>query len=74
MSNYERHVEFAVGFSDGTWREVDVVIEEEEDRVLDEDEVVMAAKVLLEKIDFDQPVTFYHTLYISPPEGGYADD
>lgn len=72
--NCQRTVEFAVGFLHGQWIEVEIIVEEDPDRALDDEEVVEAATKIIQQATFEHPVSFYHVLYISPPEGGYADD
>jgi hypothetical protein len=71
---FERSVEFAVGFVGGQWQEVMITVPEDEDRVLDDGEVEDAARKVIEKIEFAEPVAFYHLLYIGDPEGGFGED
>jgi len=71
---YQRDVEFAVGFVGGQWREVTITVPETYEKALDDDEIVAAAEKIIEKIDFPDPVSFYHVLYIEPPEGGFGED
>ena len=33
-----------------------------------------AAKKIVEKIEFVDPVAFYHMIYIEDPEGGFGED
>ena len=71
----EREVEYAIGFTDGTWRRVTVRVPEKYSNVLDDDEVKEKADKIAEKLGFEgQAVAFRTVLYIEPPEGGYDDD
>ena len=70
---YERHVEVAVGFVGGQWREITVTVPESEDRVLD-DELTKAATAIIKQMGFSDTVAFYHVIFIEEPEGGFGED
>ncbi|MBD3260691.1 MAG: hypothetical protein GF334_03295 [Candidatus Altiarchaeales archaeon] len=70
-----RKVQVAFGFTDGTWREVEIEVPEEEERVLDEDEVREEALLLARQMEFDgKMISFRSVLHISSPEGGYCEE
>lgn len=70
-----RQVELAVGFKDGTWQEVSVEIPEDPHYVLDIADAKFRAKDALESMNIsDKPIAFIHTMNVSDPEGGYAED
>jgi len=75
MASYDRRVEFAVGFENGTWSRVTVVLQEPEERVFDEIELLEAAGDRIdEAIPSNMTEVFRHVLAISEPEGGYGED
>ena len=72
---FERRVEFAFGFEDGTWRRVTINVPEREDRVLDEAELIDKAKEIATSVGFEgREIAFQHVLFVEDPVGGYGDD
>lgn len=66
--NCERIVEFAVGFSDNTWKELEIRVTEDPAYALEDQEVIDEATKVIEKVEFPQEISFYHVLYVSEPE------
>lgn len=70
-----RAAQVAFGFTDGTWKEVEVEVPEEEERILEEDEVEKQALQIARQIEFSgKIVSFRAVLHISFPEGGYCNE
>jgi hypothetical protein len=70
-----RRIEFAIGFTDGTWSEASILVPEPYDNAMTEDEVRERAEEMMEKFEFsDKEIAFRTILFIEDPEGGYDDD
>jgi len=72
---HERRVNFAFGFTDGTWRKISILVPERDDYVLDEEEAILKAGEIATTVICASKgeVEFRHVLSVDDPPGGYDD-